>query len=133
MSVRLVTKNLMMILLQSEAIKYFKRSGLLLCNCCSPKDEYFGEATLFDKSTIKEINDVKRKHENFEDELRNSVNTRSCEESESEFELSNGLDSFNEESQQSAFIWENNHIWPKSVFKFPPRSKRGDGDRRPTI
>ena len=44
---------------QSEAVKYYKRSGLLLCSCCSPKDEYFGEATLFDKSTIREINDVK--------------------------------------------------------------------------
>ena len=64
---------------QSEAVKYYKRSGLLLCSCCSPKDEYFGEATLFDKSTIREINDVKRKHKNFEDELRNSVNARSVE------------------------------------------------------
>ena len=82
---------------------------------------------MFDKSTVtvREINDIKRRHKNFEDELRNSVNARSCEERRSEFESSNGIDSLREESQQLAFVWENNHIWPKSVFKFPPRSKRG--------
>ena len=66
---------------QSEAVKYFKRSGLLLCNSCSPKDEFFGQAILFDKSIIREINDIKQK---FENELRNSMNQRSCEESKSD-------------------------------------------------
>ena len=56
-------------------------------------------------SLIREINDIKQK---FENELRNSMNQRSCEESKSE--LSNGNDRLHEESQQSGLIWENNKI-----------------------
>ena len=110
---------------QNEATNYYKRPGILLCNSCSPNDDYFGEVTKFDKSIVTEINSIKRNYKNFEKELRNSVNSRSCEETKSEAEFSNGPDS--EESQQ--FLWENNYLWPKNVFKIPPPSKRGDRDR----
>ena len=51
------------------------------------------------------------------------MNANSYEESKSEFDLNDGSDSLNEESQQSAFVWENNLPWPKSVFRFSPISR----------
>ena len=77
----------------NTATKYFRRPGLLLCNVCSPKDDYFGVAVNYNKPIINELNNMK------DYQMRKRVDV-------SGNASINGMDNSYQESQNSDLLWE---------------------------